>query len=561
MGCLPLKNAVNSRASTSSEPFPVPVAGTFVVDDQTIELVMKVSNYDHRKGGVRNTIQLGSVEGVYAEVGSKNRNAWILIGVICIIVLYHMVLYFNRMKARMPLYFSLFCLNLLIRAGFTGQMVFVGPDTDIPYKLILFIGHTTYFLSVPLALHYLYYLFEGHISMKLVKISYFIALPFIAFTAITPTVVSSQSIPLFNAFYLAGTLYIIIKLIRLTINKVQYASLVTIGTIVLVATAVNDLLFVNQIIYSVAMVHFGLIFLIFSQAVVISMKFSKAFKDNEVLLATSARFVPSEFLKKLNRTSLHDLRLGDQRELEMTVMFIDIRSFTTHSESMSPEENFAFINAYLKRMGPLIRENGGFIDKYIGDAIMALFEYPEQAVRATVSISEELLAYNQQRELEELPPINIGIGIHTGKLMMGIIGEDERLEGTVISDAVNLASRLEGVTKNYRSVAICSEAALLKMENLPAHNYRLLDKVRVKGKTEEVKIYELLDCLREEDRNKRVKSAPVFQTAIELLWEDDYLSAYELFAEIAEENPNDFAAARYAKYCKQFRSYGSEVNN
>lgn len=547
------------KSKTTSTPLPVPVYGTFVAERQTIEVMIKVSNYDHRKGGIRHKVQLGTSLGVFKEIEKKNRNAWILIGVIGIVVLYHLIIYFYRVKSKMPLYFSLFCLNLFVRAGFTGQMVFVGPDTDIPYSAILFIKHATYFLSVPLALHYLYYLFHGHFSFKLVKSAYLIIIPFVFFSALAPTFISSHSIPFFNVVYLSSTAYIIVKLVLLTLKKVRYASLVLLGVFVMVLTAVNDLLFVNQIIYSVTLVHFGLIFLIFSQVVVISMIYSKAFKDNESLLLASNRFVPSEFLRKLKRSSLRDLKLGDQSELEMTVMFIDIRSFTTISESMKPEENFKFINSYLKRMGPIIRQHGGFIDKYIGDAIMALFDHPQHAIEAAENIAQELRTYNAQRELEGLPPINIGVGIHTGKLMLGIIGEEERLEGTVISDAVNLASRLEGVTKNYQSVAICSQDTLNRIENPSICNHRLLDRVRVKGKSKEVKIYELLDCLPEDDAEKRIKTAPIFQTAVELLWEDDYVSAYELFSEIAEQNPSDFAAARYTKYCKQFKMYAENV--
>ena len=550
------KTGTNKLNSTS---LPIPVSGSFVTTSDSIEFIIKVSNYKHRMGGIRHPIQLGSMQAITREIHSRRRNSWLLIGVIFIVIIYHLALYLYRKKAKMPLYFSFFSLVLFIRAGFTGEMVFVQELISVPYKVILSLGHLTYFLSVPLALHYLHYLFEGQFSFKYVKVSYYIVIPFVLITLLFPEEIASKSIPYFHAFYLFGSFYILIKLILLTVKRVSHANLVLLGVIIMIATAINDLLFVNQVIYSVAMVHYGLISLILSQAIVISMKFSKAFADNETLLTASAKFVPSEFLQKLNKTSLRELQLGDQVETEMTVMFIDIRSFTTLSESMKPEENFEFINAYLARMGPLIRESGGFIDKYIGDAIMALFDTPEHAAEASINIAKELRIYNRLRQKHGELPIHIGIGIHTGNLMMGIIGEDERLEGTVISDAVNLASRLEGVTKNYKSTAIFSHNTLKKMNKLPSYNYRLLDMVQVKGKSERITIYELLDCLPEKDRKKRIASTPRFQTAVELFWDEDYVSANELFSEIAEENPYDIAAKQYAEQCEQYKRFGTGI--
>ncbi|WP_445240301.1 adenylate/guanylate cyclase domain-containing protein [Microcoleus vaginatus] len=110
----------------------------------------------------------------------------------------------------------------------------------------------------------------------------------------------------------------------------------------------------------------------------------------------------------------------------MTVLFSDIRSFTTISEAMTPQENFSFINSYLSRVSPVIRAHQGFIDKYIGDAIMALFpESADDAVRAAVEMQKQVIIYNQDRLRSNYPLIVIGIGLHAGHLMLGTIGERE----------------------------------------------------------------------------------------------------------------------------------------
>lgn len=124
----------------------------------------------------------------------------------------------------------------------------------------------------------------------------------------------------------------------------------------------------------------------------------------------------------------------------MSVMFSGIRSFSSLSEIMSPQDNFKFINGYLSRISPVIRENGGFIDKYIGDGVMALFPgSPEEALRAAVYVIDRVNEYNAFRaELGYRKPISAGIGVHKGNMILGTIGESERFDTTVISDAVNI---------------------------------------------------------------------------------------------------------------------------
>lgn len=206
-------------------------------------------------------------------------------------------------------------------------------------------------------------------------------------------------------------------------------------------------------------------------------------------IATS-RFVPHELMRLLKKESIVDVKLGDQVQKTMTVLFSDIRSFTSLSETMTPLENFRFINAYLSQMGPIIREHGGFIDKYMGDAIMALFEGdPADAVRAGMAMLAQLEIYNQGRREAGYAPIEIGIGINTGDLMLGTVGEHRRMEGTVISDTVNLAARLESLTKEYAIPLIISEYTLSELKG--DYATRFIDRLAVKGKSQAVSIYEV----------------------------------------------------------------------
>lgn len=264
------------------------------------------------------------------------------------------------------------------------------------------------------------------------------------------------------------------------------------------------------------------------------------------------RFVPRQFLQFLGKDNFTDIRLGDQVQKEMTVLFSDIRSFTELSEEMTPKENFDFINHYLGMMEPIIRSNNGFIDKYIGDSIMALFgESVDDAIKAAVEMRFQILKFNEERKQLGKKEVNIGIGIHAGNLMLGIIGGEGRIEGTVISDAVNLASRLEGLTKIYGASIIISEDALIKLKNPVHFQYRFLDIARVKGKRNSVYIFEVLNGEEESIKNLKWETRIEFGKAVDLYRNQKFEKASELFNEIIKQNPGDLVSRLYKERCQE----------
>ncbi len=218
----------------------------------------------------------------------------------------------------------------------------------------------------------------------------------------------------------------------------------------------------------------------------------KSQTDHLELQAESfGRFVPKQFLKQLGKESIPQVHLGDSTEKEMTILFADIRAFTTISENMHPGELFQYLNSYLGKAGPIIRANGGFIDKYIGDAIMALFpENPMDAVKAGIELLKAVAQYNLDNLNSGRPELSVGVGVHTGKLILGTIGENERMDGTVIADAVNAASRIEQLTKKYNaSFLVSGTVAELTKEK---YHYRFIDSVVLTGKQEVTEIFEVL---------------------------------------------------------------------
>ena len=263
------------------------------------------------------------------------------------------------------------------------------------------------------------------------------------------------------------------------------------------------------------------------------------------------RFVPRQFLELLNKKSIVDVNLGDAVQQKMSILFADIRNFTTLSERMSIEDNFKFINGYLSRMEPAILENNGFIDKYIGDAIMALFSGDaDNGVKAAINMLKRLTEYNTTRTKSERPPIQIGIGINTGSLMLGTVGSPNRMDGSVISDAVNLAARLEGLTKYYGVSLLISHHTFLRLNHPLQYDFRIIDRVQVKGKSEMVSIFEIFDADPPETKEAKLATKSIFEEAIFLYNMKLFDRATKLFKDCLDINPEDKVFQIYLTRCQ-----------
>jgi two-component system sensor histidine kinase ChiS len=205
---------------------------------------------------------------------------------------------------------------------------------------------------------------------------------------------------------------------------------------------------------------------------------------------------------------------------------------------MSPAETFAFLNACLSRIGPHIRTNGGFIDKYIGDAIMALFPRdPSDAVRASIAMQSEVAAANVRHP--ERSALAVGIGIHVGNVMMGTIGEAERFEATVISDAVNLTARLESLTKQLGCSVLISEDVFATLDESLRTFTRRLGTFVVKGKTQPVALYEVFASDSDSLRDAKKATRDRFDAMLAAFAGDRVDEAIAIASELRDACPED----------------------
>ncbi len=280
-----------------------------------------------------------------------------------------------------------------------------------------------------------------------------------------------------------------------------------------------------------------------------------------VVYEATGKFVPYEFIRSLGHNLITDVKLGDQVEKIVTVLFSDIRDYTTLSEQMTPEENFKFVCAFNERMGPAIRKNNGFINQYLGDAIMAIFPYNAgDAMQAAIDMQKEVEELNVVRAFTNQSPISIGIGMHTGPLIMGITGDADRMDATTISDTVNTASRLESLTKHYKAGIILSDACLQQINEKQKFHLRYLGIVQLKGKHISLPIHECFSGNTKEEINKKQKTLPAFNEGISQYLNSSFDTALKTFQSITAIHPEDHTAAFFLDTTQKHLDKGNIEN-
>lgn len=266
-----------------------------------------------------------------------------------------------------------------------------------------------------------------------------------------------------------------------------------------------------------------------------------------------SRFVPFQFLKLLGRESIEEIDAGDHVSLETSVLFADIRGFTTLSEALGPAGTFSALNEFLISMEPIVDNNDGFINQYLGDAIMALFPGPvDDAINCAAQMLEQSRALNARRSGSGELAIRFGVGINSGPLMLGAIGGGGRLDSNVVGDTANLASRVESLTKVYGVSTLFTESTRARLENQDGLIYRELDRVVVKGKSQAVSIYELVSCDTEPLQAQKQAAQEPFAEGLSLYREGDFLGACSIFEECVKLAPDDNVMPLYIERCRTF---------
>jgi len=261
------------------------------------------------------------------------------------------------------------------------------------------------------------------------------------------------------------------------------------------------------------------------------------------------KFIPKQFLKYFGANNILDLQLGHQVQKEVTTMFCDIRNSLAISSSVSLEENFNFINAYLNLISPLIRRYNGFVDKYLGDGIMAVFKKPEHAIECSKAIFSAIADKNFA--LKKIPSMKVGISINTAEVAFGVVGEENRKSLTILSDGVSLTGKMQGVNKFFGTHVIFSKRTLNALPYGYLINYRYIGSIKNEDPNENFNVFEDVDIYLRMKREKLISQKNAFEQAVRLYDGGDYFSAKTKFENILKKNKDDKVCYVYYNLCEE----------
>ncbi|MDP1695679.1 MAG: adenylate/guanylate cyclase domain-containing protein [archaeon] len=327
--------------------------------------------------------------------------------------------------------------------------------------------------------------------------------------------------------------------------KIYYALLILV--LAIAANFYLSIIFFSKFDYIIDLFFLPLALLI-STGAGIGINYMEEKKQNKFITEAFGKYVSKDLLNEIVSKGL-ELKLGGIKK-EITVFFSDIRGFTSIGEKLSPEELVHFLNEYLSIMTKIILKHKGTVDKFVGDAIMAFWNAPlEEREHVKFACESAIEQSNAVKELKKkfaeknLPDINIGCGINTGEAIIGNMGSHERFDYTAIGDNINLASRLEGLTKPYGVNIIVSESTYEKVKN--KFSFRRLDRVTVKGRKNAVKIYELCTDYDE-------KFSVQFEKALELYFKMKFKEAKKDFEKAEEMKKGDKSCNLFIERCDEF---------
>ena len=277
------------------------------------------------------------------------------------------------------------------------------------------------------------------------------------------------------------------------------------------------------------------------------------------LLRAVERFVPTRLLDLLETSDVVQVKVGQHVQREMTVVFADLWGFTSIAERLSPQETFAFLNDFFAALVPAIHAHGGVVDKYMGDGIMALFPgSAEDAVRAGLAMVESTRSFTSKRPTLPFTP-RLGVGVHSGQMILGLLGAADRIDFTAISDSVNITSRIERLTRTYEADMLITREVF---ERLPAElqkDTRLLGHVDLRGKTRKVELFEVFAADTQSIRTLKQASSKPLLEVIEIMQAAQWQKARPRLAELRTQWPQDPAIEVLDRQCwKRIRLQNEE---
>ncbi len=535
--------------------------------NQEVELILQVANYHYAIGGMRNTMLVGPASWLDKHMLLSTSFDVALFGAFVAIALYHLSLFALRPTDVNPLYVTAFTLCIGFWRLLQGATVFSSFFPQVPGNLLIRIELICAF-TLPLAIGaFIHSLFPDEWPRGLSRGIGLVFGSLVASASLLPTAWGSQGLVVFRIALPVFAVILLWVIFRALLHRRSGARLIF-GTCLLLTTAaiLDTLVVMLNRGWQVTSILFPLGFLgvALVESYLLSRRSARAFATVETqakrlaeLSSAYYRFVPQAFLDLIGKNDINDIHLGDQIEREMSVMFVDIRGFTTLAEPMTPAQVFAFLDSVLGGLGPIIRQHGGFIDKYLGDGFIALFPGSTlDALQAGINIRHHMEVLNRPREAQGLRTLNLTIALHAGRLMLGTVGELERMDGTVLGDAVNTTARLEELAKHYDTTFLISEAICQALPDDADYGIRHFGQFALRGRRELLDIYEVFEGDPEDIAALKRETRDYFDQALRLFQNREFEAAHAHFVKLKNVNPSDTLILYYEMISQHFATNG-----
>ena len=421
--------------------------------------VMHISNFVHRNGGAWNAISFAEQEYIDARFRKQLNYGFLCLGALLTIFLYQMFLFIFRKLDFGSLYLALFAITILIRLIVTPVSLIEYFFPNLPYGASLKLEYVALILGPMLFTMYMSRKMRKMLQPLIVKIICTIGLilGIVVFSA--NAYVANRFVPIIQTYTVITCLYIFMMMILSFLRKPSLETgLMVVAVVVTITAAIHDIAALTNIyiiLSSTSFISYAFIIFVFIQTLIIARQQEKSHKSvirlTESLSQANerySRFVPKEVLSLLNKKSLTDINPGEWISQKATLLCFDIKQFSSKTEYLAPKEIFEILNLILGKISPVVREHGGFIEKYLGDGIIAIF--PKDGIKAfDCAIKIQQIIQELQPELVEknLPKISGGIAIHYGKIVLGTVGNSERLNQITVSKDIETVIKLESLTR------------------------------------------------------------------------------------------------------------------
>lgn len=461
------------------------------------EIIVQVSNFSHIDAGIVRAIKLGQERLIRRHYDVAKGIDFFVIGCIFSMSVYHFLLFCFRRKEISHFYFGVICFLISLRNMTIGVTLITQVFPNFSWEILRKIMVLCLYFLPPAFAGFMGSVFPKEFSRRIFKPSIVFSLIYAIPVLFLPTRVFWRFIPSYDIAVLGFGLYVLVCLMRAVIRHRNGAGCILFGFTVFLAGVINEILYSEEIIQTGNLLPLGFLIFILSQAIVLAMQSSRTYGRIENLVCVFEKFVPSRFQDRIAKQGIESIAIGNAENDIIAVLFCDIRSFTTLSEKMKPGQVLTFLNSFFSAMSPPIHKNHGFIDKFIGDGIMALFDSngkdqnhsAENAVRAAIEMHMALEQFNAKADAVLGPRLDMGIGIHIGRVVIGTVGTSNRMDSTVLGDAVNIASRLESLTKEKNEKIIVSSDIVDLLDRSHEFNFNKRGRTFVQGKAEPILIY------------------------------------------------------------------------